>query len=275
MTDSIIANAATALFVPGHRSERFAKAQASGAGFAIIDLEDAVPAALKTAARDSAVAAVSAPGAHGETDGYAVRINAIDDGGLDDALALAGLPGLRGVMVPKAERGEDLLRVDAALGGRTPLIPLIETAVGLAGIDQLAAVPRVSRLAFGAYDFAADVDASDPRVLDHARIAIVLASRRAGVHGPLDSPEANLDNPTVLAQSARSARGLGFSGKLCIHPAQVSICGEAFQPTEEEVRWAQRILEAPDDGATSVDGEMVDRPVRLKATAILARRLTR
>ena len=268
MTMPDIATAATALFVPGHRSDRYARAAASGAGFAIIDLEDAVPAESKHDARDAAVSALSD---RRQEHRYAVRINAVDDGGVDDAHALAGTPGLLAVMVPKAEHGDGLRRIDDALGGRIPLLPLVETAAGLGALNDIARAPRVARLAFGAYDFAADIGTSDPRVLDHSRIALVLASRQEHLRAPLDSPDAEFRDLEVVRRGARNARALGFTGKLCIHPAQLEVAGREFLPSLDEVEWAQRVLAAQTDGATSVDGAMVDRPVRLRAEAILAR----
>lgn len=268
MSDAIAA-AATALFVPGHRPERFSKAIASGADLTIIDWEDAVPAGLKSGARRDTVAALSGPEA---TRAAAVRINAIDEGGRADLEALAAVPSgrLLAVVVPKASSPREIRAVAAALPG-VPVIPLVESAAGLAAAAELAALEPVVRLGFGALDFGFDVDATSPAMLDHARCALVLASRAAGIAPALDSPTPEFRDAGAVRRGAVSARALGMGGQLCIHPSQVPIVAAAFQPTPEEIAWAERVGGAEGDGATAVDGAMVDRPVVLRAQRILAR----
>jgi citrate lyase subunit beta / citryl-CoA lyase len=68
------------------------------------------------------------------------------------------------------------------------------------------------------------------------------------------------------------SRRLGFGGKLCIHPKQVDIVNTCFGPSEEELAWAHRVLEASarsGGAAVAVDGKMVDRPVMMRAQAIV------
>jgi citrate lyase subunit beta / citryl-CoA lyase len=269
-----IDSAVTALFVPGDRPERFAKAAASGTDVVIIDLEDAVAAADKAAARREATAALS--GQDGSGLCALVRINAPGTAEYDDdvrALAeLAARPGhgMLGVMLPKAEDPEQVAALAALLPG-VPLVALVETALGLVNAVELARAPAVARLAFGAIDFALDIDAGDgDRYLDHARSQLVVASRAAGIAAPLDSPATEIRDTTAVSESACLGRGFGFGGKLCIHPAQVTTVTEAYTPSAGQIDWARRML-AAEGGAAQVDGKMVDRPVTDRARRILER----
>jgi citrate lyase subunit beta/citryl-CoA lyase len=271
-----VANAVTALFVPGDRPERFAKAAASGAGVVIIDLEDAVAPAAKSAALAAAVEAV-APSDGGAPVGALVRVNPQGSGHYDADITLllsaARTPGsgLLGMVVPKAEDPGALRQLCADMPKHLALVPLIESALGVVNAVELARVPGVTRLAFGAIDFALDIDAEGgDRFLDHARSQLVLASRAAGIAAPLDSPSTDIKDTTRVAESARLARNFGFGGKLCIHPAQLTTVHGAFAPTEADVEWALSVIGAG-GGAAQVDGRMIDRPVTERAKRILQR----
>lgn len=251
----------TPLFVPADRPERFAKAAASGADAVILDLEDAVAADAKDAAR-----------AELKTDFTAlpviVRINAADtQWHLADLAAVTALP-VAAVMLPKAEDAATAEGVARATGH--PVIALIESARGLANARQIASAQGVRRLAFGSIDFCADLACAHLReVLVPARSELVLASRLAGIAAPIDGVTVQLDDPAISHEDASHARALGMTGKLCIHPKQIAAIRQAFAPTAQEVDWARRVL-ASGDGAVSVDGAMVDEPVRIRARAILS-----
>lgn len=268
--EGIVSEAVTALFVPGDRPERFAKATASGADVVIIDLEDAVAPADKAAALASAVDALARGGVRA-----LVRVNTIDSPTYDaEITALLSLTewrhhGLLGIVVPKADDPEVLRRLRNRLPADLALVPLIESAAGLIHALELAQVPGITRLAFGAIDFALDINAdSGDRYLDHARSELVLASRAAGIAAPLDSPCTEIRDAGRISESARLARNFGFSGKLCIHPAQIPFIRAAFTPAEEEVAWALSVINA-EGGATQVAGQMIDRPVTERAKRIL------
>ena len=249
------------LFVPADRPERFAKAAASGADAVILDLEDAVAPAGKDAARKALDASF--------TDlPVLVRINAHGTRWHDrDVAAVAGLP-VAAVVLPKAEDAETCGIVAGATG--KPVIALVESAAGLARARAIAAADGVARLAFGSIDFCADLGCEHLReVLLPARSELVLASRLAGLPGPLDGVTVQLDDPSFTRDDARHACAMGMTGKLCIHPAQVAEVRAAFAPTPAQVDWARRVL-ASGEGAASVDGAMVDEPVRIRARAILA-----
>ena len=250
------------LFVPGDRPERFSKAVASGTDVVVLDLEDAVSAEKKDAARKAVTAWLSGTG-HA-----LVRI-----GRAEDVEALTGLPGLLGVLVPKAENPEALFRISEAV--ERPVIALIESASGVLAANSLASVPGVARLAFGELDLAADIAAQpNQRAMLMARSLLVLASRSQGLPGPLDGVTSKLDDDSLLNDDLHAALELGMSGKLLIHPRQVAVTHSAFRPSDEEVTWAQRVVESTKGGeaVVKVDGLMVDAPVLLRAQAILARR---
>ncbi|MFG1710408.1 HpcH/HpaI aldolase/citrate lyase family protein [Nonomuraea sp. M3C6] len=256
------------LFVPGDRGDRFAKAAASGADVVVCDLEDAVAADAKESARAEVVRWLGAGGA------ACVRINAHGTPFHDaDVSALTGIRGLRAVMLPKAEDPRVLAELGDVLGPDTPVVALVETALGLHRAFELASARCVARLAFGSIDFALDLGAEDaPTPMLYARSSLVVASRAARAAAPVDGVTVVLDDPAVVEAEAATAAGLGFGGKLCVHPRQVSAVNAAFSPSEEDVRRACRILNsAADGGAGRLDGQMVDRPVVAGARAVLRR----
>jgi len=270
-----LASFVTVLFVPGNRPERFAKACATAADAVIIDLEDAVAPGDKAEARRNAVAALSA--AAGGRLRALVRVNAPGSDWIAADLAalgeLARTPGhgLRGIVLPKAEQPGHIAMVTAAVGEWTGVVPLVESALGVVNALELASTPGVARLAFGAVDYALDIGATDdPRALEYARGALVVASRAAGIAAPLDSPSTAIRDLAQVAAGAELARMLGFGGKLCIHPAQLGAVQTAFAPSRAEIAWAAGVLAVADAGAAQVNGEMIDRPVVERARRIAA-----
>ncbi|HZQ60584.1 MAG TPA: aldolase/citrate lyase family protein, partial [Casimicrobiaceae bacterium] len=151
------------------------------------------------------------------------------------------------------------------------VLPLIETARGLWNALDIARAAGVERLLFGSLDYQLDLSIREDELL-HARSQLVLASRVAGIAAPVDGITATFDDPAVVRRDAQRAHALGFGGKLCIHPKQVPEVNAAFRPGAEEIAWAQRVVAADaaaPGAAVAVDGKMVDRPVLLKAQAIL------
>jgi len=253
------------LFVPGNRPERFAKACAAGADAVIVDLEDAVPPAEKAAARAS-VAAWANP-----TQTVLVRINAAGSEWFREDLRLCAHPGVAGIVLPKAERVEDIAAL--AQAGAAAVLPLIESAAGFAQVQELAQAPKVQCLLFGSIDFQHDLGiCGDYEELLYFRSHLVLVSRLAGIQSPVDGVTTAIDDGELLRSDAHYAHRLGFGGKLCIHPKQVNAVNQAFLPSEQEVEWAQRVLraaEASQGAPVAVDGKMVDLPVILKARQII------
>lgn len=260
---SVLISASTALFVPGNRADRVAKALDSGADLVIVDLEDAVAPADKAAARAGL----------GQIAGQRrvlVRINALGTPWhAEDLLAVKDL-GCAGVMLPKAEPGA-LLADFAARIGAVAILALIETARGLAGAREVAQSGLVQRLAFGSIDFCADLDCAHlPEILRPARHELVLASKLAGLPAPFDGVTAETIDVDLVFAEAGQARALGMSGKLAIHPRQLAPIRRAFLPSAAELIWATQVMSLP-EGVAVLNGAMVDAPVRSRAARILAR----
>jgi len=260
------------LFVPGHRPDRFDKALAAGADAVVLDLEDAVPAAEKNAAREAVLQWLRTREAAASPQ-ILVRINACGTP-QHAADVLACRRGVHGVLLPKSEQVADLARLAQALPG-VALLPLIETAAGFVAALDLARAPSVQRLVFGSIDFQHDLGIEgDADELLYFRSQLVLHSRLAGLAAPVDGVSTVLDDDVRNHADALRARRLGFGAKLCIHPKQIAPVHEAFAPTETELDWARRVLaaaEAAGGAAVALDGAMVDRPVILRAEGLLAR----
>lgn len=274
------------LFVPATSQRKVEKAFASAADGVIVDLEDAVALAEKPQARLQAAEFLKTRRA-GQVF---LRVNAISTPFCYDDVLIAAAAEIDGIVLPKAECAADIATIDWLLtqleakagkpAGSIEITPIIETARGLAAAAEIAAAsPRLRRLAFGAVDLALDMDidlGDDAGAMAHARFALSLASRQAGLAGPLDTVFVDIANADGLRASTLRAKGMGFSGKACIHPAQLDIVNEVFTPSEKELARAQAIVtafaeaEAAGSAAVSVDGMMVDYPVVLKARRILA-----
>lgn len=261
----------TYLFVPGNRRERFDKALATDAGTIILDLEDAVVPADKAGARD-AIAHWFATHAEA-TNRIAVRINDSQSEWFGDDVRMIREAGIRQVMLPKTEWREqiDLVRDGA---DAVQVLALVETARGVRNVDQIATGEGVARLAFGTLDYAVDLDLSgDEAGLGYPSARIAIASRCAELPPPIAGVTPSVTDEARIRADFAFARAYGFGAKLCIHPRQVELVHAACRPTDEELAWARRVLAAAEssDGAVQLDGKMIDRPVVLKAQAILAR----
>lgn len=259
------------LFVPADRPERFAKAAASDADAVILDLEDAVAAGAKDQARahlsEDFTGLPASPRLPVPVRIW-VRINAYGTPWHAADVAAVARLAPAAVVLPKAEDAATCSAVAEATG--IPVIALIESARGLAHARAIAAAKGVRRLAFGSIDFCADLGCAHLReALLPARVELVLASRLAGIAAPLDGVTVQLDDPAPSHEDAAYARALGMTGKLCIHPKQIAQVLRAFAPSAEDIDWARRVI-ISGEGAVSVDGAMVDEPVRIRARAILA-----
>ncbi len=277
------------LFAPGDNERLLAKVFDASADAVVLDLEDAVAPDRKATARELVrrtlieraasnvaiwVRINDLRGAHWQADVETL---------LADPAATYGLAGLR---VPKAESLRELRRLDDALrpierrAGIEPeslrVTCTIESAAGLLGARRLAEQPRVSHLAFGEADFAADVGAEldgDAVATLWARSSLVVTARAAGIAPPIASVYTRLDDDDGLRRSTLEARRLGFFGRSCIHPRQLPAVHEAFTPGPEQAAEARRVLEAFEAGgggaAVAADGTFVDEAVARKARAIL------
>ncbi|MGW6007859.1 HpcH/HpaI aldolase/citrate lyase family protein [Streptomyces sp. NPDC055210] len=259
-----IASARSLLFVPGDRPDRFDKAAASGADFVIIDLEDAVAAEHKERARENAAAWLALG------NRAIVRINAPGTSWSEADLGTAAEHGCP-VMVPKAESSAVIGELAARTAGRCDLVALVETALGVERAHEVCAAPGVVRAAFGNVDLAAQLGvAHDSRTaLAYARSRLVVASAAAGIAPPVDGVTTAIRDLDVLRTDIVDARHLGFTGKLCVHPYQLPLTADGFAPSARELEWARTVLGAG-ESVTTVDGQMVDKPVLERARRILA-----
>jgi len=276
------------LFTPGNHARRVEKALGLDADAVILDLEDAVAAAEKPAARATVIDTLGQPRVGGPL--VYVRINAADTEWYDDDLAAVIGPGLDGIVIPKAETPAELAAADARMAeleqaaGLTPgaldLLPIVETGAGMAAVRAMAAAgTRVRCLSFGAADYAVDMGmrwTRDEAEMTPARAEVALASRAGGLEAPIDTVWTRLDDAEGMANSAARVRDLGFQGKLCIHPNQIAPIHAAFTPSAEEAAFADKVIaafaaaEAEGSASISVDGHFVDYPIVERARRTLA-----
>ena len=262
------------LFVPGTRPERFLKALDSGASGVILDLEDAVAEEDKETAR-TAIRTAWPQFSDEQKKRLVIRTNSPGSKFYSADLILAQELQVACILIPKSE-SLDQINGAALILPNTAIIPMIETAIGLHHLNEIANSNQVLRLALGNLDLQADLgmmcDAQETE-LQTARYQIVLASRLAQITPPIDGVTPSTDDLPRITDDAERAKRMGFGAKLCIHPKQVAIVQAAFMPTEEEIHWAQRVIEADHTskgGAVKLDGKMIDRPVVLLAKRTLA-----
>jgi len=267
------------LFAPGNRAEVLVKIPRSAPSAAVIDLEDAVPFDRKAEAR--AIAHQVAPDLVDEVRLF-VRVNAPDTDHFE-ADVVDGLPaGLTGVAVPKLESAAAVDAVAAALDAAghadLPIVAGLETVAGVVDARTVTTHQRVRWCYFGAEDYVADlggVRRTDNLEVQTARAQVAQAARLGGIPA-IDMVVADFGDEERFLREAEQARALGFSGKLCIHPAQVPLADRAFRPSDQDLVWAKRVADAYEealvrgDAAISVDGAMVDEPVARRARALLA-----
>lgn len=255
------------LFVPGARPDRFAKALASDADMACVDLEDAVPADGKVAARTAAIAAIAPR--------LAIRINAVTAvAGLADLLALAAGPALPPlILVPMVESPGEIAVICGTLGDSARIVPLIETPRGLRNAADIAGAPGVVALMFGGGDMAGELGTAlawEP--LLYARQALLMACAEAGIPA-IDVPWIALDDADGLAEEARRAHAIGFQAKAAIHPAQLDAIHGAMRPSPELVAEARAALAAHaagGGGAIRFAGRMLEAPIVRRYARIVA-----
>jgi len=271
----------TYLFTPGNHARRVEKALQLSADAVILDLEDAVAVAEKIATRDLINKTLARP----RSGAAYVRVNAYDtEYCYGDLCSVVG-SNLDGIVLPKLESAADLKAVDWLLTnlerdkglelGSIDLMPIVETAKGADALREIAQTPsRICRLSLGAGDYTRDLGLEwdlDEEVLLTVRSEMVLASRLGGLEPPVDTVFLHIKEQEAWRRSCERAKGMGFQGKLCIHPDQVKPANEVFTPTQDDVDWAEKIVkafqQAEKDGVASiqVDGYFVDYPIVEKA----------
>ncbi|RTZ44396.1 CoA ester lyase [Candidimonas sp. SYP-B2681] len=281
------------LFVPASRPELFAKALKSQADAICFDLEDAVLESRKQYARDEMARFFATDEFHGlRQEGkksIIVRVNALETCHTEKDLAVCCAPGVDIVNIPKADTIESVLEFISLLqaqetrfsGGHAPQLNIrvlanIETpramlnAGGIAGAHE-----RIWGLQLGLGDLfePLGIDRNDAQNVHAMMMGMRIA---AGASGKVayDTAYTNVADAQGYRQEAWRARRLGFLGKTCIHPSQVAIANEVFSPSEEEIRWAAKVVESAEqndvNGAYMLDGKMIDGPFIERARTILA-----
>ncbi|MHC1760970.1 MAG: CoA ester lyase [Negativicutes bacterium] len=271
------------LFVPGNNPAMVQNAAVFGSDAVILDLEDAVAPLEKDAARFLVVEAL-------QTVDYGkcakvVRINPLEyNGGADIAAVVRAAPDA--LLVPKVQSAADIQAVVAQVAAyeqpgqpEVKIIALIETPRGLAEAYSIASADkRVIALALGAEDYTAALGAKRTKEgmeILGARTTLLNAAAAAGIPA-IDTPFTDINDEEGLRKDLAFAKQLGFKGKLSIHPRQVEIIHEELSPSQEEIRWAQRVVavihQAEQDGlgAVSLDGKMIDAPIVLRARQVLS-----
>ena len=283
----------TALFAPGNRPDRVEKALGLDADAVIMDLEDAVPFAEKESTRKTVRDLLDKyPGKR-----MYVRINALNTPYAKEDIAALGSKNIVGLMLPKVESPDDLIafgrlltdleRDSGLIEGSLEVLSICETAKGLEEIYSIASVKtepnRDMIITFGAADYTLDLGISltrEGRELDYPRTRLPIASKAARIGPPLDTPwMVDLKDIDGLVADAQKAKAYGFQGKIVIHPTQIQPCHDVFTPTQAEIDYARKIVEAFEaaerDGkaAIQLDGKFIDYPVveRARRTIELSR----
>ncbi len=274
------------LFTPGNSERMMEKALRVPADAVVFDLEDAVALSEKEAARGKIRQALTLPR---RAKAY-VRVNALSTQMTADDIEAVACGGLDGVVLPKVEKAADLHIVDWFMGvverrkglcpGSLDLVVIIENAKGVWNLEEiLRASERLSRVSFGSVDYTTDLGirwSGTGQELYYARMMVVCASRAAGKEPPLDTVYPVVHDLEGLRKEAELAKALGFKGKTAIHPEQIPVINEVFTPTQEEIEFAKKVVEAfkvaEGKGLASIvidGGKFVDYPVYLNAKRVL------
>jgi Citrate lyase beta subunit len=265
-------NLRSILFVPVTSTHLFAKATQRGADALILDLEDGVPLNRKDEARQNLGAAVQALTSSAP---ILVRVNS-DPVSLAADLRALPLPSIAAVMLPKAESAYQVQSVAEQLarlhphGKSVPLIPVIETPLGVVRVDSIAtAHDSVVALGFGAEDYATEmsVEPTSAAVQWAAQVAANAAHAFKLASLGLPGSVAETADMASYGDLVSRARDMGFTGTVCIHPVQVPIANKGFSPTEAQLEWARKVAAAGSEaeskglGAVILEGRMLDRPI--------------
>lgn len=283
---SPLLSARTFLFVPGDRPERIVKALNAKTDAVIIDLEDAVRAENKIAARAGMIAPImenrSATGPL-----TLIRTNEVTSAEFAADFKVALQLKVDAIVLPKFSPGTSAAEADQIISKLEnehkvnvpmPVIGLIESTAGVLNLLNSSKIPdRVKRLAFGAADLYADLgvtyQATGPNT-DLAMAALVLASVNSKLGAPIDSPHFEVADLQGLQERSLFANKIGFGGKLCIHPDQLATVEKSFQASSDEKDWAARVIERwnareEKSGAILLDGSLVDEAMVKRAKQIL------
>jgi citrate lyase subunit beta/citryl-CoA lyase len=273
------------LYLPGSEPKYYINAFLHAPDAVILDLEDSVHPGEKDAARilvRNTLRAVD----FGSCERM-VRINQLPLGLEDLAEIVSESPDL--ILIPKVEEPEQIREADRMISdikARTGIIrtiwimPILESALGIENAFEVAtASENVAVLTIGLEDYTADlgvVKTTEGRETQYARSRVVNAARAAGVQA-IDSVFSDVADMEALRQWAEASRALGFEGMGCIHPGQIRVVHEAFQPTAVEIEKARKVVAAFEDAQSrglavvSLGSKMIDPPVVQRALKLVER----
>ncbi|HJU13913.1 MAG TPA: CoA ester lyase [Candidatus Nitrosotalea sp.] len=272
------------LFVPGNNPRFLEKAKALDADIVCFDLEDSVPLAEKKSARNLIKKALEDRTAY-KPEIY-VRTNSPVSGLVGDDLGAIVQKGIDGIVIPKVNNLNEIKKIErslAALEKKRKLKPIelmasIESAEGVVNAYSIASSKRVSALVFGVFDLLNDLGVEytkEAKGARYSRAKIPVDARAAGKYA-LDAIWQDLNDVGGLERDCSVARDLGYAGKTIIHPDQIRAVHGVFHPSESEMRWAKKVIEAYESakekkkGATKVEGKMIDEVHYKRAKALLA-----
>jgi citrate lyase subunit beta/citryl-CoA lyase len=275
------------MFVPGNRDRFIQKAKTTKADAILLDIEDGVLPAEKVEARRMIAATLQVGG---EGPARYVRVNALSTPWLKPDLEAVVVPGLEGICLTKVVQAGDIRDVASSIEtlekkrglepGKIRILAAVESARGLLNALSIAdASPRIVGLMFGAEDYALDLGLGARREKEaaellYARSTIVNAAAAANVLS-IDGVFPNLDDEKGLLEDVRQARRLGFTSKSTFNPRQIDVINEIFSPQPDEIEYARKIAEgfraaeARGDASVAVGGQLVDKPIVLRALKIL------
>ncbi|MET9831470.1 CoA ester lyase [Streptomyces sp. NPDC006385] len=265
----------TWLYAPGDRPKVVAKALTAGADIVVVDLEDAVAPDRKDYARAATAELLCTP----HPVPVHVRVNALDTPlAAADLTALAGLPGLSGLRLPKVTAPGQITRIarttPSAGQGAPPLYALLESALAIERAYTIASAhPALRGVSLGEADLRADLGVRADAGLDWSRSRVVVAARAAGLPPPAQSIHPDIRDLEGLAASCAHGRTLGFLGRAAVHPRQLPVIERAYLPTEAELEQAETIVKAAmtEQGAQALqDGTFVDAAVVAAAQRTLS-----
>jgi citrate lyase subunit beta/citryl-CoA lyase len=215
-------------------------------------------------------------------------VNSLATGFTEEDLEWVVSPDLTGIVLAKTESEDDIAKVDQILSrieaekgiasGTIRLLPLLESAKGILNASQIANAPRNIGLAFGALDYSIDLGVMLSEGGDeiHLPRSIVALVARAFDKIAIDTPWFDIDDKAGMARDASIARNLGFQGKLLIHPSQIRTANEVFSPTNAEIEYSIKVINAFEEaemsgiGAVSLEGKMIDAANYRQAKNIIA-----
>jgi len=265
------------LMTCGLNTRQYGRAAEVGADIATLDWEDSVPPARKEEARRLCLPYLKSDRRGGPL--RCIRPNSPrSEEGLRDLLALLeGGVRLDALMVPKVESARELLIVEDIFGdriGRMVFLPIIETARGVASVDEIAAVPRVAGLILGAADLSTSLGSTMSwEHMYYARCRIVVAAAANDI-ASFDSPCFTMDAPHVLFEEIEKTAGMGYTAKVAVHPKHIGAINQGYRPRPEALLFARQVVALMEEnrGQISVlDGQMIGPPAYQRARRLLAR----